>query len=188
MSQQSKLSQLLEECKKNTDNCFALNIGVEHAILMGPIPKSASPISALVLQKEEGSVFVKGLLDSIYLESSSGNITPEKIVIGVDCRKNDNVKVYYNFGSNEKKITSKTKMSPDDMFLIYWEIEQLGCLTFCSYDGARNEVIREVLTANDEPMKRLLRGIVSQFMSLLHSTSQPTTHPDPLEKELTSYE
>lgn len=189
MNEQSKLNQLLGECKKNVGNHIALYIGVKEAKLEGPVPQSVAPSSAIVLQKQNGSVFVKGILDAVYSEYSSENkLISNKIIVGADCRKGDNIKIYYDFGAGEEKVTSKTEMAKDDMLLVYWEIEQISCLTFCSYDGVRNEIIREILTAKEEPMKKLLRGITRQFLSLLKSDIQPNMNDDPHGMELSSNE
>ncbi len=48
----------------------------------------------------------------------------------------------------------------------------MSCLTFCSFDSERDENIREVITANTEPVKRLLRGITREFISPYFKTDK----------------
>ncbi|MNW58355.1 hypothetical protein D3C74_362170 [compost metagenome] len=193
MNEKNKLTQLLADSEKGTGNQFALKIKQGDSVLIGSAPKPVVPTSAILLLNQGDSCLVKGYIDQVYSEISSNSVPSlDTIIVGVDCKKDDNNKIYYNLGHGEKKITSKTDMSKDEMFLLYWETEYLGCLTFCSYDDVRNEVIREVLSAKDEAMKRLLRGITSKFLSLLvtkidsigYLDTSETVYLDNIEEEL----
>jgi hypothetical protein len=163
MSNKTKLAKLLIDCEKLPGKQFVLQLGKEDVSLMGLGPKPVAPSSAIVMQKSEGTTLIRGNFNGYTHEIN----TPDNSwFIGVNCQDDDNIKIYYDFGEGENKITSKTIMGSDDIFIVFWEAANLACLTICSHDSV-NGTIREIISADDEPTKRLFRAIASKFAELL---------------------
>ncbi|UYZ22035.1 hypothetical protein [Mesobacillus jeotgali] len=176
MENLKKVHELLNECQTTPDKYFALKINEKGSSLVGITQAQINPFSALILKKEKKGVSIIGFFDNNKIKYS--NIEDfsfnEEIVIAVDCRKNNKYKVFYRINNSSEdfiKISSKTEMTMDDSILIYWEDMQMSCMTFCSFDSERTEIIREVITANNEPVKRLLRGITREIISPYMSTN-----------------
>lgn len=175
MGKKGKLIQLIDECEKSTGKQFVLKLNNEKTSLAGLGSKSVLPLSAIVMHVYDGTPFIRGHINGVPYEIIPNTLSePGTQFVGVDCQNNDNIKLYFDFGDGEKKITSKTVMGGDDIFIVFWETANIACLTFCTYDAVRDETIREILSADDEPMKRLLRAIASKFSDLLLTKVEKT--------------
>jgi hypothetical protein len=162
----NSLQDLLEACKDDKKECFSLGLSETDASLMA----RSIPSSAFILKKDVNCISTIGFLDNKRIEFSSNEDAkfPNQMIIGVDCRKEGKNKVYYQANGNDVvKISHKTEMTKDDIFLIFWENKELSCLTFCGYDNLRQEVIIEVISATDPGIKKFLRGISREYLYLL---------------------
>lgn len=170
MENLEKVNELLEKCQKIPNKYFALKINETGSNLIGITQDHIIPFSALIMKKGKDGITISGFFDNQYIKYSNieGFVFAEDIVIAVDCRKENKYKVFYRINNTDEdfeKNSPKTQMLIDDSVLVFWEDMQMSCLTFCSFDAQRNENIREVITANNEPVRRLLRGITREFIS-----------------------
>jgi hypothetical protein len=167
MSTEKQFDALLNHTSNNVDNCFCLIIDKKIASLIGISEQILSPISAIVIIRHMGQHYIKGFMDGIYIESSTlEDLNADEIILtGVDCRKPGNNIIYYKTDNSLGKISSNLNMASDDSMNIFWECGPNACLTVCSYDPVREEVIREVATAENESTKKHLRSIVRQFIN-----------------------
>ncbi|EJQ91280.1 hypothetical protein [Bacillus toyonensis] len=177
MKNLKKIHELLNECQTKSDKYFALKINETGSNLLGITQAQINPFSAVIMKKEQKGISIIGFFDNKPIKYSSLEdfVFTDEVVIAVDCRKDNNYKVFYQINKNDEdfeKITTKTQLSTDDLILIFWEDMQMSCLTFCSFDSERDENIREVITANTEPVKRLLRGITREFISPYFKTDK----------------
>jgi hypothetical protein len=177
MKNLNKFKELLQSCEKNPDKYFALQIKEKGANLIGITQKTLMPFSALVIKREQQGKSIFGFLDGNLIRYSSiqdFNFADE-IFVGVDCRKDNNYKIYYRINKDIEdfnKVTSKTELNTDESILIYWEEPQMACMTFCCFDRLRNENIREVITATSESMKRFLKGVTVELISQYNDVNE----------------
>lgn len=160
----------MDECQTKPDKYFALKINEAGSSILGITQNKIKPFSALIIKREKRGISIIGFFDNKYIKYSDIEDFDfsEDIVIAVDCRKDNNYKVFYRIIKDDEdfeKISSNTEMAADDSILIFWEDTQMSCITFCSFDSERKENIREVITANTDSSKRLLRGITREFIS-----------------------
>jgi hypothetical protein len=164
MKIENQFKAVMEHSTNHIDNCFCLKIEKDKSSLIGISQNMISPQSALVLIRCDQQLYIKGNIDGITYESSSvENLNAsENILLGVDCRKPDNTKIYYQSGNSLNKISSATNMEANDTVIIFWEHGDIACLTMCIFDSLQEEVIRTVVSAESIPMKKFLRAVVQQ--------------------------
>lgn len=166
MKIEKQFKSLIKDCSNQGSNCFVVAIERERSKVTGVSKNSLVPQAAIVLIQHNQQWFVKGSLDGVSYEFSSidGLDASEPILFGIDCRIQNNNLVFYKSGKSINKISSKTEIDSTDIMYLYWEYETYTSLTFCAYDSVRDEVIREVVSGNNEPMKRFLRTITIQAL------------------------
>lgn len=177
---------LIDNCSKNIDKSVCLQITSESASLTGISPKKLAPQSAIVLIHHNGQTYVKGCLDEVYFESSSieGLNASSPILLGIDCRSKDNNIIYYQSGRTIGKISSNSPKNLNDAIYIFWEYGSNVCLTICTFDPMRDEVVREVVSARDEPMKRFLRSVIRQALPSIETEKEDNENLLDLEDDL----
>ncbi|MEK4186376.1 hypothetical protein [Paenibacillus sp. FSL L8-0494] len=191
------LNQFKEVMDRSTEangNCFALNITNTEASIIGASNKPLSSHSGIVVLRLNGQYHIKGWLDGYYYESSNlENVDSSKpIQIGVDRNKVNNTKVYVSYDTTITKFSAQSNMTSDCSISVFWEIESQACLTSCIYDPVREEVIREVVSAGSEPLKKFLRAEILQklqpFTSSVADTSVHLEDSDEFEGEMDIHE
>lgn len=177
---------LIDHCSKNTDKSLCLQITSESSSLTGISKNKLTPQSALVLIKIKGHIYVKGFLDEVYYESSSidGLNATKSILLGIDCRSKDNNIIYYRSGKTIGMVSSNSSIDTNDAIYIFWEYGPNVCLTICAFDPIRNEAIREVVSAQDEPMKNFLRAVLRQALPSIETENQDDDNLLDLDDEL----
>lgn len=161
-----QFKEVIDESNKNNGRCVCLEITDKSASLSGVSRKKLVPRSAIVFIRENDQTFVKGVFDEGYIESSSieGLDASNSILLGIDCRSKENNIIYYKSGKTIGKVSSSSSMNSDDALYIFWEYGPYASLTVCAYDPIQDGVIREIVSASNEPMKRFLRAIVRQAL------------------------
>ncbi|CAM4344572.1 hypothetical protein FHS16_002508 [Paenibacillus endophyticus] len=176
---------LIEYCSKNIDKSVCLEIKSESASLTGISKKMLAPQSAIVLIQLNEQTYVKGCLDGVYFESSSidGLNASNSILLGIDCRSKDNNIIYYKSGRTIGRVFSSSPLNLNEAVYIFWEYEANACLTVCSFDPVRDVVVREVVSARDEPMKRFLRAVIRQALPSIEAEIEDNETPFYLEDD-----
>lgn len=161
-----QFKEVIDQSYKNNGSCVCLEITDKSASLSGVSRKKIAPQSALLFIRKNDQTFVKGVFDEVYIESSSIEDldSSDSILLGIDCRTKENNIVYYKSGKTIDKVSSSSSMNSDDALYIFWEHGPYASLTVCAYDPIQDEVIREIVSASNEPMKRFLRAIVRQAL------------------------
>lgn len=161
-----QFKEVIDHSSKKIDNCFCLQISSESASIYGVSKKMLAPQSAIILIQHDKQTYVKGCFDDVLFESSSIEDldAAESILVGVDCRSKENNIIYYKAGETFGKVSKDSIEDTYDTLYIYWEYGPNACLTVCSYDPIVDAVVREVVSASNEPMKRFLRAIVRQAL------------------------
>ncbi|MEC0369332.1 hypothetical protein [Paenibacillus chibensis] len=164
----NQFHEVIKQSKESIGRCVSLIINNDNgnALLNGLSIEQVIPRSAIAVIRQNKQSFVKGYFDELYFEfSSSEDLNPSSpLLIGIDCRIKDNTRIYYKSEATIGKVSSSTKLNMEDYIYIFWEYGSNACLTICSYDPIQDQVIRETVSANNEPMKRFLKTVVRQAL------------------------
>lgn len=163
---EKKFNELLGDCSKQVGNCFGLAIKENKAFLTGVDKKTLTPDSAIVLIQQNRQLFIKGFIDGVNSEFSSFEHldASEVMILGVDCRTYGNSTIYYKSGETTEQLTEKSEHEELNILCIYWEYASQASLTICTYDSSREKLVREVVSATNEPTKRFLRAIAKTIV------------------------
>ncbi|QHJ69226.1 hypothetical protein [Planococcus halotolerans] len=164
----NQFKEVINHCSTSVDNCYCLSIDGEILTLTGISKAPLTVSSALVIFRNHQHIFIKGRLDGENYETSTlENVNASNnILLGVDCRKPGNNKVYIQSGNAITKISSNLSSNDQSSLLIYWEHGSTASLTMCAYDPAQEEMLREVVTTQRLGTKNFLRAVVLQSLSL----------------------
>ncbi len=165
---------LINDCSETVDSGACLLITSESTTLSGISKNKLLPQSAIVVIRYNGQSYVKGRLDGVAFEFSSieGLNASKSILLGIDCRSKKNNIIYYQSDNTIGMVSSNSSMNTNDSIYIFWEYGPNVCLTICAFDPIRNEVVREVVSAQDEPMKNFLRAVLRQSLPSIETENE----------------
>lgn len=174
-----QFNEVIEHSVDSKGNTFCLVIKGDEIELLGITQGSIKPQEAIVFIQKDKEAFIQGFFDKKKFEHSSIEylIAPSSILIGVDNRdKEDNI-VYLQCGDYCERTNSKSSFNTGDSLNIYWEYGAYSCLTVCTYDPIQDEIVRELVMANNEPLKRFLKTIVRTLLLSVEKSQEPSIEP-----------
>jgi hypothetical protein len=169
-----KFSEVMKESFKSIGRCVGLEISSNTAYLTGLTKSKLESPSALVLIMKNGKLYCKGFFDGVDYEASSIDSldSADSILLGIDLRSKGSNIIYYKSGTTFGRVSSETHMNPEDSMYVFWECGPNVSLTVCSYDPELDEAVIDIVSACDKPMKRLLKTLVRQLLSLIDIESE----------------
>ncbi|MEK4650515.1 MULTISPECIES: hypothetical protein [unclassified Niallia] len=161
-----QLNTLIEHSVKNKGKTFCLLLKDQKTTLVGVTKENIEPHAAIIYLQKDKKTYLKGTFDGVSYNSSVieylNKTSP--IIIGVDNRDKEDTIVYFQSNDFCERITSNSSFELDDTLYIYWEYGFYSCLTICTYDPIQEEIVRETVYADNEPLKRFLKSVVRKVL------------------------
>jgi hypothetical protein len=89
---------------------------------------------------------------------------PNNAYLGIDFRSTKDIEVYYIDTDSISELTSSTKFNENSLYVVYWENEDYAQLFIGSYDFARNDLVRRIMTSYKKENREFLRHAAYELL------------------------
>lgn len=160
-----RISKILKDSQEE-DGLVGLSFKHHSAQVIGVDVDNLNTSIAFMLAKNDDTKISIGNIYGTPVWTKDGQRLKKtnEAYLAIDFRSTKDIEVYYIDHDNMGEVTLSTKFNENSLYVVYWENDDYAQLFIGSYDFARNDLVRRIMTSYKKDNREFLRHIAYELL------------------------